>query len=55
MRLRLPSLQPGCFPPPLFNRWAALRRLEARIERLRPLQGVLPYLLMSGREGPSEA
>jgi SAM-dependent methyltransferase len=39
----------GFFPPPVFNRLGAARRLERRLERLRWRAGVLPYLLLSAR------
>jgi SAM-dependent methyltransferase len=44
----------GFFPPQIFNRISAARRLEERIERLRWLEGVLPFLLLAARapEGP---
>jgi len=39
----------GFFPPPVFNRFASARRLERRLQRLRWLSGVLPFLLLSAR------
>ena len=45
----------GFFPPPVFNRLAAARRLEARLQRLRWLAGVLPFLLLSARAPGREA
>lgn len=39
----------GFFPPQIVNRLSAARRLEDRLERLRPLRGLLPFLLLSAR------
>ncbi len=39
----------GFFPPQIVNRSEAARRLEARLERVRALDWVLPFLLMTGR------
>jgi hypothetical protein len=39
----------GFFPPPVFNRFSAARRFERRLERVRWLAGVLPYLLLTAR------
>jgi len=42
----------GFFPPQIFNRFAAARSFERRIERLHALRGVLPFLLLSA-EAPT--
>ncbi len=39
----------GFFPPQIVNSSAMARRLEARLERSRLLDWVLPFLLMTGR------
>jgi SAM-dependent methyltransferase len=39
----------GFFPPQLYNRSDALRRLEARLEKSRALEAVLPFLLLHAR------
>lgn len=39
----------GFFPPAVVNRFELARRLEARLECLRVLQPLLPFLLLSGR------
>lgn len=39
----------GFFPPQLVNRWEGARRLEARLERIGALRGILPFLLPSAR------
>lgn len=41
----------GFFPPQVLNNLPAARRLEARLERFRPLQPLLPFLLMSAQAG----
>jgi len=48
----------GFFPPQIVNRLSAARRLEDRLQRLRPLRGLLPFLLLSARRpqpGPENA
>jgi SAM-dependent methyltransferase len=42
-----PAIRFGFFPPQLVNRLAWVRRLEGRLERLRLLAPVLPFLLMA--------
>ena len=47
----------GFFPPSVVNRLAAARGLEDRLQGLRPLRAVLPFLLLSARRperGPGE-
>ena len=44
----------GFFPPQVLNRFASARSLEARIERLPGLGGILPFLLLSAR-APADA
>ena len=39
----------GFFPPQILNAIPATRGLEERIERMRALQWILPFLLMSAR------
>ena len=39
----------GFFPPQVLNAIPATRGLEERIERVRALQWILPFLLMSAR------
>jgi SAM-dependent methyltransferase len=44
-----PAQRFGFFPPPLFNRFAVLRRLEDRLERSALLEPVLPFHLFQAR------
>ncbi len=44
----------GFFPPQVLNRFPSARSLEARIERLPGLGGILPFLLLSAR-APADA
>jgi len=39
----------GFFPPQIVNPLRAARRLEDRLEKLRPLHWILPFLLLSAR------
>jgi hypothetical protein len=43
----------GFFPPQLLNRSDTIRRLEARLERARLLEPVLPFLLLRARTAAS--
>jgi SAM-dependent methyltransferase len=44
-----PTRRFGFFPPQVVNRFAAARRLEARLEAARLLRPVLPFLLLGAR------
>jgi hypothetical protein len=39
----------GFFPPQVVNASGAMRRVEARLEKIRLLEWVLPFLLLSGQ------
>ncbi len=43
----------GFFPPQVLNNIPVSRDLEARLERIKPLHPLLPFLLMSARSGSS--
>ncbi len=45
----LPLQRFGFFPPQLLNRSETIRRLESRLERVRLLEPVLPFLLLRAR------